>query len=305
MAIISLKELTLRYSPKSDTLDQLIQDYYAIYPLWKEEGSGAMKFGGGPSPEKRTEVIDQVFEQVATLLAERLFLAAKNVNSYRKIAVNIKHHLKMEDWIELHAEMEKIIQNYLGNAAFYATKNKVERDPIGAAKKYGVQISPLIKQLVSTSKIAPSGASQTSTDVPPMKEPEVPSPAPTVEPPAAPEPYSIAPQLPPGIPPLGAPMAGKNPKRLMAMEQELEKYGYKWSEEDQVYKNDEWQSTITINQDNSSVVRVQGKEFTFPNLGELFKKLALNKQKRYTNAAEPSAQITETHYKTLFNFLYN
>lgn len=315
MAIISLKELTLRYSPKDDTLDQLIRDYYAIYPLWKEEGSGAMKFGGAPAPEKRTEVIDQVFEQVATKLAKRLFLAAKNVESYRKIAVNIQHHLKMEDWIELHAEMEKIIKSYLGNSTFYAAKNKVERDPIGAARKYGVVISPLIKQLVSTSKIAP----KPPTEVPATPAPEIPapiiapSPAPEV-PTSVPEKpvYSIAPELPPGVPPLGTPMAGKTPKRLVALEKELERMGYKWSEEEQMYKNTERGSSITIFPDNSSLAKNNtGKEYNFSNLGELLKKL-------YANRAQPAAQtepstvppapstpLTEAHYKTLFNFLYN
>lgn len=126
-------------------------------------------------------------------------------------------------------------------------------------------------------------------------------------------PINFAPPLPTGTPALGTPMAGKTPKRLVALEKELERMGYKWSEEEQMYKNAERGSSITIFPDNSSLAKSNtGKEYNFSNLGELLKMMYTNRSQTTPSVdptsppnPNPTASLTEMHYKSLFKFLYN
>lgn len=282
MSILLLKEITLNYIPSSDTIDQLARDYYVMFALWKRAGSGAMAFGGGPEPQKRTEVIDQVFEQVATLLGERIIGTYGESDSTR----NLEHYLKMEDWLNFHAEVEQVLKSKLPGS-FQTYKNTIETDPRSAADSSNLRLSPIVKKLVTTASQFPKKEKPADTSSPSPKKPTLP-------------------QIPTDVPPLGSPMAGNQSKRIPSnWEEVLKTYGYEWDESESAYKNPERNATIKIKPNYTSEVFLpSGNTMKFSNLGSLFLKLEDNKKKRQLQQTEPTAQVTTENYKMLYEFLY-
>lgn len=307
MAIL-LKELTIRYSPKSGDIMQLIQDYYAMFSLWRNEGSGGSNVS--PTSQRKTEVIDDVFEQVAKLLAVKLNDQLKSYDVHRKDLQRMNHALKMQDWLNFHGAIEPLIKQY-GPATFQGLK-KSEMNP----KDNLTALSPSIKNLVQSSPGLPAA---TPKPEPKWKSLDKPLTAPPAEiPRELPmggnqmhlplKPREKLPPMPDNLPPLQTAFAGRDPKRLGGnWETILANYGYNWSEPDNAYKNEKREVMFQVQPNNSvKVLLPSGETKDFANIGLILRRLAHNRKKRHARkAGEPQAQVTEENYKMLYEFLYN
>jgi hypothetical protein len=119
-------------------------------------------------------------------------------------------------------------------------------------------------------------------------------------------PPPVPPAVPTNIPALGAPMAGAQGKRLGPnWEQFMTNLGFTWSDVDNGYRNQSRDTSIQVQPDNSVRVFSKGHTKNYPNLGVLFRRLNHQRtQAQPVAAGEPTAQINEANYRTLFRFLY-
>lgn len=297
---ILLKEITLNYEPDRGypRIEQLIRDYYAMFTLWKSAGSGKLAFGGGPEPEKRTAVIDQVFEQVAKMLGSELLI---KFGTDKKETRKLEHYLKMEDWLNLHAEIETLVKQILPGWRFQGVKGKLERDPRNTNMKF----SSLVKRLIGTSRQFPSTEEPKETPPTPVSvEPPTSAPSVSLPPPLEPTPRAYPPL--PADPSFAKPIGvGDEPKRIPGWEGLMTRYGYTWSEEDKAYKSSERNVLIRVFPNNSAQVFLpNGGIRDFPTLGALFNAMEQNKKKRHHKKGEPAAHLTKEDFTKLFEFLY-
>jgi hypothetical protein len=133
-------------------------------------------------------------------------------------------------------------------------------------------------------------------------QPPTPTPAPAPKPPR-----EKLPSLPTNLPPIEPQFGGEESSRIPAnWEKILGNYGYVWNEEEKMYKNPQRNTSIRFRPNNTSTVTSgSGKQKEFPNLGSLLRRLEHNRKKRHPAVTgEPAAQVTEEHYKQLYEFLY-
>lgn len=304
---ILLKEITLNYEPTggSPRIEQLIRDYYAMFTLWRAAGSGKLAFGGGAEPEKRTAVVDQVFEQVAKMLGSELLI---KLGTDKKETKKLEHYLKMEDWLNLHAEIDTLVQQILPGWRFRGVKGELEKDP----RNTFIKLSPLVKRLIGTSRQFPPKEEPKEVPPAPVEPPTpaptpAPSPAPSVSLPPPMEPKSLAYPPLPAEPSFAKPIGvGDEPKRIPGWEGLMARYGYSWNEEEKAYKSPHRKVTIKIYPNNSAQVFLpSGGIRDFPTLGALFNTMEQNKKRRHHKKGEPAAQLTKEDFVPLFEFLYS
>lgn len=309
MAIL-LKEITIRYSPKGDSFLQAIRDYYAMFNLWRTEGSGGQ---AGATNQRRSELIDDVFEQVAETFGKKLLdRFGKEWVNYaphnRKDIGVVSNSLKLHNWLDFHGAMEKIMYTIMGDSWMSSLK-KADKNP----KEMLSMLSPSIQNLVQrSSQFAdiPKPEPKWKAYDKPMNargslggtQIDLPMAGGQMDLPLAPG--EKLPQMPRNLPKMDTPFASDQPKRLAAnWEKVMEKFGYKWSEADNGYKNEDRNMLIQIQPSNAArVFFPNGKSEVIPNLGKLFRRMQHNKNRRHKK--EPAAQVTEDNFKQLYEFLY-
>lgn len=323
MAIL-LKELTIRYSPQGGTFTQLVRDYYAMFSLWRNEGSGGSNVS--PTGQRKTEVIDDVLEQIITRIAERFNRQFEFDDVQRKNLQQMNHAFKTKNWLDFHAAVEPMFKAF--GPGWFRDVKKMEMNP----KDHVSSLSPSIKNFVQSSPGLPdapkkpepiglvkpwnglgpdpSKASLKALDkpltAPPAEIPrELPMAGNQMHLPL--KPREKLPPMPDNLPPLQKPFAGREPKRLGGnWETVLANYGYNWSEPDNAYKNEKREVMFQVQPNNSvKVFLPSGGTKNFANIGLILRRLAHNRKKRHAGkAGEPQAQVTEENYKMLYEFLY-
>lgn len=305
-----LKEITFRYTPKGNTLEQAIWDYYAMSALYRSEGSAGHSAGSQANirGEKRTEIIDNVFGQVLDTVANLYFQKVKEdplkyaPSSVRKDIKKLSNAWRFKDWMEFHAAFDSIVKLAKPIMGYDRVK-KAEINP-----KAVVQLlSPDIQKLVNTATSFDKTEPVSNTPEEPSTNISVTTPPPEVKK------KIIVPPLDQNLPPLSATMDKIKPKRLeFGWELTLKTFDFEWNEEKQGYFNTEKNALIRIRPDNSlKITYSDGKEVDLPNLGLLFRKLKhdFNNKPAPVQADNP-AQITENDmtksnsFKALWDYLY-
>ena len=178
-----IKELQLRYSPEGGSPRQVSHDYFAMFALWRAEGSGG---DGGATSIGRSRLVDDVFRQVAEAMglkyAEGRQLAGREV--IKKDIGQLNHYLKMEDWMNFHGVVKDILRKTVVSTRFQEL-SKMETNP----KAHLDDFSRMIRELVRSSRVLPDapGASTKSEPEPAYKQFDKPLTAP---------PAALSPELP-------------------------------------------------------------------------------------------------------------
>ncbi len=303
MAIL-LKELRFNYAPKGESLLQLLRDFYAMFSVWREEGSGGQP---GATTGGRAAIIDDLFGQVAQKTGETILKRFENewkheAEHNRKDIQKLAHTWKMQDWMNFSAHLTDLLRNIMGDALVRGFR---KLNPKTIAKT----LSPSIQQFVKSTK----GFEDVPEPVPAWKQYDKP-----LKPPkdAASQrelpiagsqthlPFPKFPTMPDDLPKMATPMAGTESKRLGGnWEQQLAKFNYQWDEEAKEYKNPTLGTSIKFEPNLSSTVKTtKGQELRFANLGQLF--IALEKNRKQRHGKEPIAQVTENDFVKLYEFLY-
>lgn len=307
MAIL-LKELTIRYSPQGNTFAQVARDYYAMFSLWRNEGSGGSNVS--PTGQRKTEVIDDVLEQIAKMVVDRLNTQYGADERYQKNLRQVNHAFKTQNWLDFHGAVEPLFK-VLGPVWFKDMK-KLEMNPKD-------NVSLLSRSIQNFVKSSPGLPAATPKPEPKWKALDKPLTAPPEEiPRELPmggnqmhlplKPREKLPPMPDNLPPLQKPFAGRDPKRLGGnWETVLANYGYNWSEPDNAYKNEKREIMFQVQPNNSvKVLLPSGETKDFANIGLILRRLAHNRKKRHARkAGEPQAQVTKENYKMLYEFLYS
>lgn len=302
MAIL-LKEITIRYSPQGGNLFQLLRDYFAVFGLWQRIQTGEVV------SERKAELINDVMHQVGKMTHARIVERLGNMDLHGKEGINktiqkFNHAGNMENWPDFTAALSDLAKQTasvdrtgeLGTMWRDAKNTQVSPSLwglFGGKPPTPKKPEPKWKQfdkpmnargsLGGTQQDLPMAGGQTDLPLAPGEK---------------------LPQMPRNLPKMDTPFASDEPKRLAAnWEKVMEKFGYKWSEADNGYKNEERDVLVQVQPSNA--VRVffpNGKSETIPNLGKLFRIMKHNKNKRHKK--EPAAQVSEDNFKQLYEFLY-
>jgi hypothetical protein len=295
-----LQEIAINY-PSNQGYVQLAKDYYAVFSLWKNAGSGAMAFGKPPTTHTRTKIVDEIFKQVVDALVNKIITITterlpdqvdqKLLDKFDKHLEKINREYKQEDWLNLHATITDFFKKYYPNVPFVQRLVKIEDDPISYPEPF--ELTPVVANIIRANKhFLPGPVSKAE----PEERPSPPSP-----------PQRSVPTLtwPTDLPPLPQDATTDvESKRIPAnYENMLKKFGYEWSEADNAYKRDETGVILKIRGDYSSEASVPGtsKRRKFRNLGDLFKRL---RYARIRDTHKKKHSVSES-YKKLFDFLYN
>jgi len=303
MAIL-LKELTINYSPekgKTTTLMQILMDYHAIFSVWQKEGSGGANVS--PTSQRKTEIIDNLIEQVATAVLISLTNRLSENGRYAKDLKKMKFAYGQKNWLDFTASVDNLVGLAFGTPAL----KQIELNPKAELSKLSKVIQPFVKSTLGFPDIKPKEPAWKKYDKPLTAPPatiqqDLPFAGAQTNLPLKPK--EKLPSVPADLPPMATPFAGNEPKRVPAnWEKVFSQYGYNWDDADKEYKNTE--RNMKIQQQPNGVFTVifpSGNTKEVRNLGLLLRKLQHNREKRHK---EPAAQVTEANYKDLYRFLYD
>jgi hypothetical protein len=296
-----LKELTLRYSPKSTSFSSVAADYYAMFNSWRTLGSGGHP---GASSQRKTEIIDDLFEQVWTQFDKQLSDYLSSTWSqyrpiYKKPIEKLRHARAVREPLDYHAAASEILTGILGHRWMRPHVNP------DIDQQQFRNLSPIVQRFVQkphqpekTNSPATSKVSQGQAPAQ-MAKPEEPSkPAEKLPLPAA------------DLPPMEKPFATNAPKRLGGnWENILKDFGYDWNEDTDSYRNDKRGVRVQILglRNSAEVTYAGGKKKTFATIGELLRAMGHARRRRHATVKvgqEPAAQVTNEDYKLLYEFLY-